>query len=74
MNIKLLYKDGDVLRVEHCQDLLVAAVLDSQLKGDINVNTTVDDTEMLLHIMDAIAIKRAGDENLVVWEPSYEYH
>ena len=65
-----LYKDGDVLNVEHCQDLLVAAVLDAQLDNEI----TVDETQLLLNIMDSVAIKRAGDEHLVVWEPSYEYH
>lgn len=71
MNIySLLYKDGDVLRTEHCQDLLVAAVLDAQLDDQI----TLDETNLELHLMDAVAIKRAGDENLVIWEASYEYH
>ena len=65
-----LYKDGDVLNLEHCQDLLIAAVLDAQLDNEI----TVDETQLLLNIMDSVAIKSAGDEHLVMWEPSYEYH
>lgn len=70
MSIYSFYKDGDVLRTEHCQDLLVAAVLDEQLDDQI----PLDIIDLQLYLMDAVAIKHTGDENMVVWEPSYECH
>ena len=64
--------DDGLLEAAESGDLILAAILN----GDFGImsESELDTLYAELHLMDAIAIKRAGGEHLVHWEVSGDYN